>query len=89
MSKQKKIIVEGTEISLTQNEIGEFFSLTDIAKKFNSDNPSTLIVNWMRNKDTVEFLGVWEKLHNEDFNLIEFDKIKLEMKRVRIVLYFR
>lgn len=87
MAKKKIIIVQGTEIRLYPQEKEEdFFSLTDIAKKFNPENPSILIVNWFRNKDTVEFLGVWEKLHNPDFNLIEFDKIKNEAGTNRFVL---
>ena len=45
-----------------------------------------LIVNWFRNKDTIEFLGVWEKLHNPNFNLVEFDKIKSEAGSNRFVL---
>lgn len=86
--KNKKAIkVEGTEITLL-NKKGEeeYFSLTDIARKFNEDNPSMLIVNWMRTRDTIEFLGVWEKLYNPDFNHIEFDKIKNEAGLNRFVL---
>jgi hypothetical protein len=88
MAKIKKnITVQGTEISLLlKNEYEEYFSLTDIARKFNPDNPSMLIINWMRNKDTIEFLGVWEKLHNPDFNPIEFDKIKNEAGLNRFIL---
>ena len=80
-------MVQGTEIALFSKRGEEdYFSLTDIARKFNADNPSMLIVNWMRNRDTIEFLGVWEKLYNPDFNLIEFDKIKNESGLNRFVL---
>lgn len=75
MAKQKTINVEGADIRIFENEGNEFFSLTDIAKKFN-DRPEILIQNWMRNRNTVEFLGVWEKLNNENFNHIEFDVIR-------------
>ena len=54
----------------------EFISLTDIAK-YRSIQPSITIHNWLRGRDTVEFLGLWESLHNPDFKLIEFDKFKI------------
>ena len=67
MAKQT-ITVEGSDITiLTVKNSSEYFSITDIARKFNEENPSGLIVNWLRNKDTIEFLGVWEKLYNTDF----------------------
>ena len=49
-----------------------------MAQGFNSENANSLIVNWMRNRNTIEFLGVWEQLHNPDFNSIEFDRIRSE-----------
>ena len=85
--KKKSITVQGNEISLiSKADKEDYISLTDIARKFNTENPSSILVNWFRNKDTVEFLGVWEKLHNPDFNLIEFDKIKNEAGLNRFVL---
>jgi hypothetical protein len=83
--KRGTISVQGTEIRLYNLQKEDFISLTDIAKRFN-ENPSFLIVNWLRNKDTLEFLSVWEKLHNPDFNLIEFDKIKKEAGHNRFVI---
>ena len=53
----------------------EFLSLTDIAK-YRSIQPSVTIHNWLRGRDVVEFLGLWESLHNPDFKLIDFDKLK-------------
>ena len=52
-------------------------SLTDIAR-YKSDEPSDVIKNWMRRKDTIEFLGLWESLNNMNFNSVEFDRIKSE-----------
>ncbi len=83
---KKKIEVQGTEISINLNKDDEYISLTDIAKKFNKENPSSLIINWLRNKETIEFLGVWETLYNPDFNLIEFDKIKSQAGFNRFVI---
>ena len=48
----------------------EFISLTDIAKYRNEDDPRFVIQNWMRNRNTIEFLAVWEELHNPDFNRV-------------------
>ncbi len=53
----------------------EFISLTDIAK-YKSIQPSITIHNWLRGRDVIEFLGLWERLHNPNFKLIEFDKFK-------------
>ncbi len=85
--RKNKLVVQGGEISYLK-EFGEeeYISLTDIARQFNSENPSFLIINWVRNKDTIEFLGVWEKMNNANFNLIEFDKIKNEAGSNRFVI---
>lgn len=58
----------------------DYISLTDLAKE-KSDDPSSVIGNWMRNKDTIALLGVWEKLNNPDFNSIEFEGIEKEAGR--------
>lgn len=88
MAKKKTINVQGITVSYFEKEEEKeaYLSLTDIARKFNEETPSSLIVNWMRNRDTIEYLGVWEQLNNEDFNLIEFDKIKGESGTNRFVL---
>ncbi len=76
---KKTITVDGNEISLFSVAAqDEYFSLTDIAKKFNEDSPADVIANWIRNKDTVQFLGVWEILNNPDFNLVQFEEVKKE-----------
>jgi hypothetical protein len=84
---KKTITVEGSEIVLLSNDrTEEYFSLTDIAKRFNEDSPADLIANWVRNKDTLEFLGVWEKLNNPSFNLLEFEEVKKEAGFNRFVI---
>ena len=60
-------------------------SLTDIAR-YKSDDPTAVIQNWMRNRDTVEFLGLWKTLHNPDFN--PPNSRRLECKLVLIHLLF-
>ena len=57
---------------------GDFISLTDIAKYKTSENPGYVIQNWMRTRNTVRFLGLWEHLHNPDFNYLEFEAIEKE-----------
>lgn len=58
---------KGIDIGIyTTNFESEFISLTDIAR-YKSDDPTAVIQNWMRNRDVIEFLGLWERLHNPDF----------------------
>jgi hypothetical protein len=73
-----KIIVQNKEITLLNKDIGEYISLTDIAKYRNEDEPFSVINNWMRSRSTIEFIGLWEKLNNTDFKPIEFDRFKNE-----------
>lgn len=73
-----KIIVQDIEVSLINREIGEYISLTDIAKYRNKFEPFSVINNWMRSRSTIEFLGLWEKLYNSDFKPIEFERFKNE-----------
>jgi hypothetical protein len=73
-----KIIVQETEITFINKEIGEFISLTDIAKYRNPIEPFSIINNWMRSRSTIEFLGLWEKLNNSDFKPLEFERFKSE-----------
>jgi hypothetical protein len=74
MGKQKTIQVQGTAITLLPNQGTEdYISLTEIMKKFDDEFS---IYSWMRNKNTVEFLGVWEQLHNADFKGNEFVTFK-------------
>ena len=68
-----KIKVKGSEIAvLTRNE-EDFICITDIARYKNPDRTDDLIRNWLRNRNTLEFLGIWEQLNNPAFNPVEFD----------------
>lgn len=78
--KIKKDIIhaKGYDIGIyTTDYENEFISITDIAK-YKSDAPNDVIKNWMRNRETLEFLGLWESLHNPDFKPVEFDGFRSE-----------
>jgi len=75
---KKKIVVQDTEISINKNQKDDFISLTDIARYKDKNRSDYILQNWMRTKATIEFLGLWEKINNEDFNSIEFDGIRNE-----------
>jgi hypothetical protein len=66
------------DISTTTKDGVEYICLTDIARYKKSDRTDDLIRNWLRNRNTIEFLGVWEKLNNPHFNPVEFDGFKKE-----------
>lgn len=72
------IHANGIDIGIyTQDFENEFISLTDIAR-YKSDDPTAVIQNWMRNRDVIEFLGLWERLHNPDFKPLEFEGFRKE-----------
>lgn len=72
----RKIIVKNTEVFLFAKENSEFISLTGIAKSKDSDRTNYIIQNWIRNRNTIEFIGLWELIHNTSFKRIEFDAFK-------------
>ena len=74
----KKLSAKGIEVyTFTRNET-DYISLTDIAKFKDSERTDYIIQNWMRNRDTIEFLGVWERINNPNFKPIEFDGFKIQ-----------
>ena len=75
MAKQTSINVQGIEIRILERNKMDYISLTDIARN-SSERTDIVISNWFRNRNTVEFLGLWEQMHNPNFNPIEFDGIK-------------
>lgn len=78
MSKQKKIDVLSTQVAFYRHREEDFISLTDIARHKNSESTGLVISHWMSNRATIEFMGVWEKLNNPDFNVTEFRNIRNE-----------
>ena len=73
---KETIHANGIDIGIyTQDFENEFISLTDIAR-YKSDDPTAVIQNWMRSRDVIEFLGLWERLHNPDFNPLEFEGVR-------------
>lgn len=75
MSKSRKatVTVKGTSVTVMAHQEQDYISLTDIARHKNSGMTDDLIRNWLRNRNTIEFLGIWESLNNPGFNPVEFD----------------
>jgi len=78
MSKSTKIKIGGTIVSVTKINEEDYICLTDMARFKDADRTNYIIQNWMRVRSTIEFLGLWEQLHNENFKGIEFDAFKNE-----------
>lgn len=76
--KSNKIIVNQSEITVIQANEQDYISLTDIARHKNSDRTDDLIRNWIRNRNTIEYIGIWEQLNNPDFKPVEFDGFRKE-----------
>ena len=72
------IEVQGASVAVISQNQQDVICLTDIAKFKNPDHPDDVIRNWLRNRNTVEFLGVWERLNNPSFKPVEFDGIKAQ-----------
>ena len=75
---KNEISVKGTSVGIIRIKNAEFISLTDLAKYQNSTDPSFTVKNWLRRVSTIDYIGLWEQLHNSNFNLVEFDQIKTE-----------
>jgi len=78
MPKSKKIQIENIEISILKQKKDDFISLTDMARFKNAEATGLVISHWLSTRYTVEFMGLWERLNNSDFNVTEFSNIKNE-----------
>lgn len=78
-AKRTRIEVQGTTVGILSQPSGDYISLTDMVRNF--DGGSALIEQWLKNKDTVLFLGVWERINNPGFNSLEFEGIRNEAGR--------
>lgn len=77
--KNEKISANGFDIQVyTEDFKNDYISLTDIARYKNTDDPRFVIQNWMRNRNTLEFIGLWEVLNNTNFNRVQFDTFRNE-----------
>ena len=75
--QMQKVNVKNTQISVIKFDEADYISITDIAK-YKSDEPNAVIQNWMRNRNTIEYLGIWETLYNPDFKPLEFEGFRKE-----------
>lgn len=81
MSKVKKDTIEAKGFAIqiyTEDFKNDYISLTDIARYKNVHEPKDVVKNWLRVRDTVEFLGLWETIHNSNFKGVEFDSFRKE-----------
>ena len=78
MAKEKKstINVQGLAVTIISQSQDDYISITDIARQRDAERSDYILQNWMRNRSTIEFIGLWEQLRNPNFNSIEFDGIK-------------
>jgi hypothetical protein len=73
LAASKVIIVKGTAITIIRHQDTDYISLTDMVRSFGDEN---IITNWLRNRNTIEFLGIWEQIYNPDFKPLEFEGFK-------------
>ena len=71
--KNRSITVQGSDVSIATRHELDYISLTDMLKKFGDDS---ILYNWLRNRNTIEFLGIWEQLYNSNFKPIEFERFR-------------
>lgn len=72
------IDVKGTAVAITSKMGADYICITDIARYKNAQRTDDLVRNWIRNRNTIEFLGIWERLNNPNFNPVEFDGIRMQ-----------
>ena len=79
MSKNRIITVQDISITVSEADIDDYICITDMATaKSDSSRAADVIKNWLRNRNTLEFLGTWEQIYNSDFKVVEFDHLKAE-----------
>ena len=78
MTRKNEIVVKDAVVKTVKKDGVDYISITDIAKLKNPIDPNGVVANWMRNRNTIEFLGIWETLYNPNFNPLEFEGVKKE-----------
>ena len=76
MKKSSKIIVENIVVTFVTKDGSDYLSLTDMAKSKNAEFPADVVKNWLKTRFTIDFMGIWEQMHNQNFNMVEFDHVK-------------
>jgi len=77
MARSKKILVNKIEISILEKDNKDYICLTDMAKeKSDNSRAADVIKNWLRTRNTIEYLGAWEQLYNPNFKVVEFDHFR-------------
>lgn len=69
-------MVQNTVVSISRINEDDYISLTDIARVRNPDEPKDVVKNWLRNRSTIEYIGLWEKINNPEFKGVEFDSFR-------------
>ncbi len=77
-SIKTEIMVKETHVGVIRIGNVNYISLTDLAKYQNSSDPTFTVKNWLRRITTIDYIGLWEQINNDNFNLVEFDQIKHE-----------
>lgn len=78
MAKKSEIVVKDVSIRTMTVNGADYICITDIARQKNAEEPKDVVKNWMRQKNTLEYLGLWERLHNSNFKGFEFDPLLAE-----------
>lgn len=76
MAKGKKIIVKDIIVAFISKDGSDYLSLTDMAKSKNAEFPADVVKNWLKTRFTIDFMCIWEQMHNPNFNMVEFDQFK-------------
>ncbi|MBE0469888.1 MAG: KilA-N domain-containing protein [Methyloprofundus sp.] len=76
MKKTAILTVQNTAINLKRIDAADYLSLTDIARAKNPDEPKDVVKNWLRSRQTIDFIGLWEQINNPDFKGVEFDSFR-------------
>jgi len=77
-NRNTSMTVQGNEIALKRTKLADYISLTDIARSRDSENANDLVRDWLKNRNTIEYLGIWETLQNPAFDVPEFDAIRVK-----------
>ncbi|WEK18376.1 MAG: KilA-N domain-containing protein [Candidatus Pedobacter colombiensis] len=83
MSKNKVLEFQGHKITITKINEEDYFSLTEMAKNFGGNDQ---IKNWIRTRQTIEFLGTWEAINNPDFNMVGLHHVRLDTMSERFII---